>query len=362
MSGSPRPDWQTGGQPGVADQAAAPSAPARPAAVQGAVVQPDRPQPADADRPVRRPDLDALCAGGPLRFGGGGDRGGRRDRRAGRPAGAAAERHAPLRRGIRQPGGLPVLRRRAGVHAVSLVAAARRRLRLHALPDVRGLHGAAAGAVQRLARWRAWPAYAYNFFTGVPGAGRRGAGAVPAVPWAGGQIGRSGTGCWRAAQYPLFCAVVLVGTALLLVSTLPIWSFKNFKVPHEYVLPLLLGAGTFAAVLVADPWARIGRRRRDLSRACCRSASAASAACAARPWPGERPWRPTHRSLVAIAPRRTTASPHRAAKLARRPAADRPRVISTIRWAFKLHRARQKYRRMQHMMHALQHDRPRLAV
>ena len=59
------------------------------------------------------------------------------------------------------------------------------------------------------------------------------------------------------AQYPLFCAFVLVGTAFLLVSTLPVWSFKNFKVPHEYVLPLLLGAVTFAAVLVADPWAAL---------------------------------------------------------------------------------------------------------
>ena len=82
----------------------------------------------------------------------------------------------------------------------------------------------------RLARFNAAlegaprPAYAYNFFTGVP---------APA-----------GAGL----------AAVLVGTALLLVSTLPIWSFKNFKVPSEYVLPLLLGTGLFAALLVADPW------------------------------------------------------------------------------------------------------------
>ena len=62
-------------------------------------------------------------------------------------------------------------------------------------------------------------------------------------------------GRWRS--YPLFCAVVLIGTALLLVSTLPIWSFKNFKVPSEYVLPLLLGTGAYAAVLVADPWAAL---------------------------------------------------------------------------------------------------------
>jgi CDP-diacylglycerol--serine O-phosphatidyltransferase len=55
----------------------------------------------------------------------------------------------------------------------------------------------------------------------------------------------------------LLCALALAGTAFLLVSTLPVWSFKNFKVPHEYVLPLLLGAVTFAALLVADPWAAL---------------------------------------------------------------------------------------------------------
>ena len=59
------------------------------------------------------------------------------------------------------------------------------------------------------------------------------------------------------AQFPPFVAAVLIGTALLLVSTLPVWSFKNFKVPTEYVLPLLLGTGLFAALLVADPWAAL---------------------------------------------------------------------------------------------------------
>ena len=44
---------------------------------------------------------------------------------------------------------------------------------------------------------------------------------------------------------------------MLLVSTLPVWSFKNFKVPRDLVLPLLLGIGTFTAVLVADPWAAL---------------------------------------------------------------------------------------------------------
>ena len=112
----------------------------------------------------------------------------------------------------------------------------------------------------RLARFNAaidsgpGPAYAYNFFTGVPAPAGAGLALFPLFL---GLEAKSLGWDWllTIAQHPLFCAMVLIGTALLLVSTLPVWSFKNFKVPHEYVLPMLLGTGTFAAVLVADPWA-----------------------------------------------------------------------------------------------------------
>ncbi len=43
--------------------------------------------------------------------------------------------------------------------------------------------------------------------------------------------------------------------ALLCVSTLPVWSFKNFKIPTAGMLPLLLGVVVFAAILFADPYA-----------------------------------------------------------------------------------------------------------
>ncbi len=99
-------------------------------------------------------------------------------------------------------------------------------------------------------------AYAYNFFTGVPAPAGAGLvlfplflgleGRVLGLPW-----------LQTLSHHPLFCALVLVGTALLLVSTLPVWSFKNFKVPKQYALPLLLGVGVFTAVLVADPWAAL---------------------------------------------------------------------------------------------------------
>jgi len=98
--------------------------------------------------------------------------------------------------------------------------------------------------------------YAYNFFTGVPAPAGAGLALFPLFL---GLEGRSLGISWLESvpRHPLFCAVVLVGTAVLLVSTLPVWSFKNFRVPRDYVLPLLLGVGAFAAVLVADPWAAL---------------------------------------------------------------------------------------------------------
>jgi len=111
----------------------------------------------------------------------------------------------------------------------------------------------------RLARFNAAldgapaPPYAYNFFTGVPAPA--GAGLVLFPLFVGLEAKSLGwTWLLETVQFPAFCAAVLVGVALLLVSTLPVWSFKNFKVPSHYVLPVLLGIGLFAAFLVADPW------------------------------------------------------------------------------------------------------------
>jgi CDP-diacylglycerol--serine O-phosphatidyltransferase len=112
----------------------------------------------------------------------------------------------------------------------------------------------------RLARFNAsldsapGPAYAYNFFTGVPAPA--GAGVVLLPLFVGLEAQSMGwDGVVSIVQFPFVSAVMLIGTALLLVSTLPVWSFKNFKVPAEYVLPVLLSTGAAAALLVADPWA-----------------------------------------------------------------------------------------------------------
>jgi CDP-diacylglycerol--serine O-phosphatidyltransferase len=53
---------------------------------------------------------------------------------------------------------------------------------------------------------------------------------------------------------PVLVAGVLILVGGLMVSTLPTWSFKNFKVPRAVVLPLLLGIGFYMALLFAEPW------------------------------------------------------------------------------------------------------------
>jgi CDP-diacylglycerol--serine O-phosphatidyltransferase len=112
----------------------------------------------------------------------------------------------------------------------------------------------------RLARFNAAldagpsPRYTYNFFTGVPAPAGAGLALFPLFVG----LEAQSLGLERVldiVRFPAFPALMLIGTATLLVSTLPVWSFKNFKVPAEYVLPLLLGTGLFAALLVADPWA-----------------------------------------------------------------------------------------------------------
>lgn len=100
------------------------------------------------------------------------------------------------------------------------------------------------------------PAYAYNFFTGVPAP----LGAMLALlpmfcSLAFAEWGMSGAS--QAMRHPIFNAVMLFLVGGLMVSTLPCWSFKNFKVPAQMVLPLLLGTGAFLAVLVTEPWAAL---------------------------------------------------------------------------------------------------------
>ncbi len=117
----------------------------------------------------------------------------------------------------------------------------------------------ASAMALRLARFNAAldsapkAAFAYNFFTGVPAPAAAG---LVLFPLFVGLEANQHNQFWLQdlVSYPLFTGAFLVGTALLCVSTLPVWSFKNFKIPTAGILPLLLGVVVFAALIFADPY------------------------------------------------------------------------------------------------------------
>ena len=100
------------------------------------------------------------------------------------------------------------------------------------------------------------PAYAQSFFTGVPAPAGAGLALFPLFAslafreW-------DWPAMARAVQHPLAVGALLVAVGALMVSTLPTWSFKNFKVRADYVLPILLGVGAYVAVLLTEPWAAL---------------------------------------------------------------------------------------------------------
>jgi len=100
------------------------------------------------------------------------------------------------------------------------------------------------------------PAYAQNFFTGVPAPAGAGIALFPLF----GSLFFAEAGLPAVAEglrHWAFVGLLLAGTAALMVSTFPTWSFKNFRVPRGLVLPLLLGVGLYLALLVTEPWAAL---------------------------------------------------------------------------------------------------------
>lgn len=100
------------------------------------------------------------------------------------------------------------------------------------------------------------PKYAGNFFKGVPAPAGAGLALFPIFVGLEAQK-LDQTWLYNFTHLPWLSDFTLTCTALLLVSTVPVWSFKNFKVPAHFVLPLMLGIGIYTAFLVADTWAAL---------------------------------------------------------------------------------------------------------
>jgi len=93
------------------------------------------------------------------------------------------------------------------------------------------------------------PPYAYNFFTGVPAPAAAGLVMVPMFA-----SFEFGLAIFRS---PFVNGVVLACVAALMVSRVPTFSFKRFRIPGEWVLPMLLVIGALAGFLTTEPWATL---------------------------------------------------------------------------------------------------------
>ncbi len=92
------------------------------------------------------------------------------------------------------------------------------------------------------------PPWAFNFFSGVPSPAGAGLAVLPMMFafWSD-EVG-------AVARAPLTTAVVLLVVAGLMVSRLPTFSLKKFKVPNVWVLPMMLLLGLVAAGIIVEPW------------------------------------------------------------------------------------------------------------
>jgi CDP-diacylglycerol---serine O-phosphatidyltransferase len=103
----------------------------------------------------------------------------------------------------------------------------------------------------RLARFNtalesSMPPWAYNYFSGVPAPAGAGLALMPMVLsfLVGDEILRQ----------PEIVSTFLVVTSAMLVSNIPTFSFKNFRVSQRWVLPTMLIVLLFFAASVSAPW------------------------------------------------------------------------------------------------------------
>ncbi|WP_038013403.1 CDP-alcohol phosphatidyltransferase family protein [Thalassobaculum salexigens] len=94
------------------------------------------------------------------------------------------------------------------------------------------------------------PAFAYNYFTGVPAPAGAGLALLPMILDFQFELGLK--------DAPVFVAIWITAIGLLMVSQIPTYSFKQMKVPQRWVLPTLIGAGLVIAAVISAPWFSLG--------------------------------------------------------------------------------------------------------
>ncbi|KJS44281.1 MAG: CDP-diacylglycerol O-phosphatidyltransferase [Rhodospirillaceae bacterium BRH_c57] len=111
-------------------------------------------------------------------------------------------------------------------------------------------------AALRLARFNTMlgepdpPSWAHNYFVGVPAPAGAFLVLLPMV-----MSFHFDSGFFES---PWVVGVFVITVSFLMVSRVPTYSFKRFRVPAVWVLPLMIVVGLLAAFLVTEPWATLG--------------------------------------------------------------------------------------------------------
>ncbi len=110
-------------------------------------------------------------------------------------------------------------------------------------------------AALRLARFNTMlgepdlPSWAHNYFTGVPAPSAAGLVLLPMIL----------SFLFDADLFnePAVVAIFVIVVSFLMVSKIPTYSLKSFRVPAVWALPLMIFVGLLAAFMVTEPWATL---------------------------------------------------------------------------------------------------------
>lgn len=109
--------------------------------------------------------------------------------------------------------------------------------------------------VLRLARFNTMigqpdlPHWAHNYFTGVPSPFGAGIAVLPLIMWL--QTG------YDFFNQPFVAGAFLLGSSVLMVSQVPVYSGKHMRLKPAWVIPMMVAVGAFMAFLVTEPWATL---------------------------------------------------------------------------------------------------------
>ena len=91
------------------------------------------------------------------------------------------------------------------------------------------------------------PAYAYNYFSGVPAPAGAGLALLP-------MILSFDLGYDAVLKHPALVIAWVFFVGLLMVSAIPTYSGKKARVPQGLVIPMLIVVGVLVAAMVNAPW------------------------------------------------------------------------------------------------------------